>query len=257
MLNLLKALRQDEYGVILSAEIVIVGTVLVIGVMTGMACLQKSINNELGDLAKAFDSIDQSYSFSGHRKAGGYNGSGDCCAFTAGSAFMNNECNTNVCRNDIIGCEGQEMLHSGSCSTCGSCGGQCGDGGVCGSCGAAGFSDSNRPNCVSTGVPNMKVTEYPGTSFVPRTSNEGKSALRFPELETQSPVHQLGQPTGPTFEPDRDLGLPRPLHGVDQAEQRGTVQPIVPDSAARNEPLRPVPQDQPLPELKQSEPEQY
>ena len=246
MLNLLKALRQDEYGVILSAEIVIVGTVLVIGVMTGMACLQKSINNELGDLAKAFDSIDQSYSFSGHRKAGGYNGSGDCCAFTAGSAFMNNECNTNVCRNDIIGCEGQEMLHSGSCGTCGSCGGQCGDGGVCGSCGAAGFSDSNRPNCVSTGVPNMKVTEYPGTSFVPRTSNEGKSALRFPELETQSPVHQLGQPTGPTFEPDRDLGLPRSLHGVDQAEQR----------AARNEPLRPVPQDQPLPELKQSEPEQ-
>ena len=102
----------------------------------------------------------------------------------------------------------------------------------------------------------MKVTEYPGTSFVPRTSNEGKSALRFPELETQSPVHQLGQPTGPTFEPDRDLGLPRPLHGVDQAEQRGTVQPIVPDSAARTEPLRPVPQDQPLPELKQSEPEQ-
>ena len=253
MLNLLKAFRRDEHGVILSAEIVIVGTVLVIGVMTGMACLQKSVNNELGDLAKAFDSIDQSYSFSGHRKAGRSNGSGDCCAFTAGSAFVNNECNANVCQNDIIGCEGQVMLHSESCGTCSSCGGQCSDGGVCGSCGTAGFSDSNRPDCVSTGVPNMKVTEYPGTSVVPRTTNEGKSALRFPELESQPPVHELGQPPGPTLEPDCDPGILGPLHEVDQTEPGGPVQPNAPDSATTNEPLLPVPQNQPLPVVPPSE----
>jgi hypothetical protein len=58
MLNLLKALRQDEYGVILSAEIVIAGTVLVLGVLTGMVCLQRSVNGELGDLAKAIDCMD-------------------------------------------------------------------------------------------------------------------------------------------------------------------------------------------------------
>lgn len=266
MLNLLKALRQDEHGVILSAEIVIVGTVLVIGVMTGMVCLQKSVNGELGDLAKAIDSIDQSYSFSGHRKARGFNGHGDCCAFTAGSAFANNECNTNPCNTDLIGCESHTMLHSG---TCGSCGGQCGSGGVCGSCGLSGTANcgnANRPNCVSTGVPNMKVTEYPGTSEVPRTSNAGKSPVRFPELEAQPNLfppgphvpmhiqppleghphdgevhpHSSGHPHGDIHHPGPD-GPPRP-HG--------------PPGAETNEPLRPIPQEQPLPVTPKPEPEQ-
>ena len=188
MLNLLKALRQDEHGVVLSAEIVIVGTVLVIGLMTGMACLQKSVNSGLGDLAQAIDNIDQSYSFSGHRNAGGDYGTGSCFAFTAGSAFMNNECSANTCQNDIAGWEGQIILQPGGCGTCGSCGEQCGVSGVCGSCGfsgSAGHGNAYRPDSLSTGVPKMKVTEYPGTSNVPRTTNEGRSALRFPELRGQ------------------------------------------------------------------------
>ena len=53
MMNLLKALRQDEYGVILSTEIVIIGSLLVIGLITGLTCLQKSVNGELQDLAGA------------------------------------------------------------------------------------------------------------------------------------------------------------------------------------------------------------
>ncbi len=298
MLNLLKALRQDEHGVILSAEIVIVGTVLVIGLMTGLVCLQKSVNSELGDFAKAIDSIDQSYSFSGHRKAGGYHGTGNCCAFTAGSAFRNNECNTNVCQNDIVSCEGQMLLHSGSCGTCGSCGGQCGAGGVCGSCGLSGAAcgDALRPDCVSTGVPNMKVTEYPGTSNVPRTSNAGRSPLRFPELEARPNVHQSGHPMGPGFELDSRPAPHEPLQGADHQEQfieertpqshspidrhpplegrphngeihprgefhqpgprgpHGPGQPPMPGSGDTHERLRPVPQDQPLPETPRSEP---
>ena len=244
MLNLLRTLRKDEHGVILSAEIVIVGTVLVIGVMTGMVCLQKSVNSELGDFAKAIDSIDQSYSFSGHRKAGGHHGTGYCCAFTAGSAFRNNECNTNVGHNDIVGCEGQIMLHSGSCGTCGSCGGQCGASGICGSCGlsgAAGYGNANRPDCVSTGVPNMKVTEYPGTSNVPRTTNEGTSALRFPELEAKPNGHQSECPVGPEFEQESLPGQHEHLQGVDHPG------PVI------DEQLRPIPQDQLLPGTPRSE----
>jgi len=291
MWKLLNALRQDEHGVILSAEIVIVGTVLVIGLMTGLACLQKSVNSELGDFAKAIDSIDQSYSFSGHRKTGGYYGAGagNCCAFTAGSAFRNNERNTNVCHNDIVGCEGQMLLHSECGGTCDSCGGQCGVGGVCGSCGlsgAAAWGDAIRPYSVDTGVPNMKVTEYPGTSNVPRTSNEGRSALRFPQLEGQPNVHQFGPPIGPGFEQDSYPGHHDYRQGMDQSEPfiqgrkplphgpihrhsplerrsndaevhpggafhqpspRRPRQRNVPDSTDSNEPLRPVPQDQPLP----------
>jgi hypothetical protein len=261
MLNLLKALRQDEHGVILSAEIVIVGTVLVIGLMTGLVCLQKSVNSELGDFARAIDSVDQSYSFSGHRKAGGFNGTGNCCAFTAGSAFSNNECNTNVCQNDIVGCEGQMMLHSGSCGTCGSCGGQCGSGGVCGSCGlsgAAACGDAIRPDCVSTGVPNMKVTEYPGTSNVPRTSNAGRSPLRFPELETRSNVPPSGHPTGSDFEMDSQPGQHEHLQGVEQSEQiidERTPEPHAPDSGVTNDQLSPIPPDPPAPGTPPSEPQ--
>ncbi|MBC7966280.1 MAG: hypothetical protein H7Z17_10190, partial [Fuerstia sp.] len=45
-----------------------------------------------------------------------------------------------------------------------------------------------------------KVTEYPGTSNVPRTSNAGKSPLRFPELEAQPNVYQSIHPAGPVFD---------------------------------------------------------
>ena len=251
MLNLLKALRQDEYGVILSAEIVIVGTVLVIGVMTGMVCLQKSVNSELGDLAKAIDSIDQSYSFSGHQKAGWLNGNGGCCAYTAGSSFRNNECNANVCQSDIIGFEGQQMLHSECAGVCGSCGSQYDGGGVCGACGTADSScqDAYRPDDISIDVPKMKVTEYPGTSNVPRSSsNAGKSAIRFPGIESERDSDEFGQPIGHEFELDN----PPALHERQEGQHAPAVNESAPatqrDTTDVNPPLRPIPEDQPLPE---------
>ena len=101
MLNLLKALRQDEYGVILSTEIVIIGSILVIGLITGLTCLQKSVNEELKDVAGAIGALDQSYSFSGHQKPGLV---GRCCAWTAGSSYLNCENGATSQRTDIIGC---------------------------------------------------------------------------------------------------------------------------------------------------------
>ncbi len=280
MLKLLKALRQDEYGVILSAEIVIVGTLLVLGVMTGMVCLQKSVNGELGDLAKAIDCMDQSYSFSGYRKAGAYGAYGNswgCGAFTAGSAFRNNECNT-ACTNDIVGCEGQNLQHGncGSCvscgSQCGSCGVQSGTGGVCSSCGhigAAVYHNSNRPNCVSTGVPRMKVTEYPGTDNVPRTSNAGRSPIRFPELEVQpfdpacrQPMPaveeyyfpeqhdhsavQSEQPVYPAEQHQDTHSLTQPQ--FENIQSDGPVPVSEPGAAESNESLRPIPETGPIPD---------
>ena len=275
MLNLLKALRQDEYGVILSAEIVMVGTVLVLGVLTGMVCLQKSVNGELGDLAKAIDCIDQTYSFSGHRKNGVYGNSGGCCAFTAGSAFNNNECNT-ACKNDLVGCEGQN-LQNGNCgntcgSQCGSCGGQYGTGGACSSCGhlgATGYRSPNRPNCVSTGVPKMKVTEYPGTDNVPRTSNAGRSPIRFPELEVQpfEPAYRQPMPAVeehyvPEQQHDHSALQSEQLTYPGEQHQDTHIQPQpqieslpphskaasdVPDASGSNESLRPIPETQPIP----------
>ncbi|MDA1229349.1 MAG: hypothetical protein O2856_01120 [Planctomycetota bacterium] len=275
MLKLLKALRQDEYGVILSAEIVVIGTVLVLGLLTGMVCLQKSINCELGDFAQAIDNIDQSYSFSGHRKAGNHNTSGFCCAFTAGSAFTNNECNI-LCKSDIIGCEGLYLQAGG----CGQCGGQCGAGGVCGSCGqrgTAGFPCDNRPNCVSTGVRNMRVTEYPGTNNVPRTSNPGKSPIRFPELEVQPvdpaccpplradlehwvPQQQLFPQDADSNQqvPERQIPLqlhPTYQHSPDAGHPQEQEFPAYPGADGSGGQLRPVPQTEPVPPIPIAEPQ--
>ena len=74
-----------EDGAILSAEIVLVGTVLVLGLITGLTCLQQSLTSELQDLAGAFGALDQSYCFSGHAKVGYCD---RICAYNSGSCFL-------------------------------------------------------------------------------------------------------------------------------------------------------------------------
>ena len=49
----MKNLWNDEDGVILSAEIVLIGTVLVIGMMVGLVELQVAVVGELSDLGDA------------------------------------------------------------------------------------------------------------------------------------------------------------------------------------------------------------
>lgn len=179
MLNLLKALRQDEYGVILSAEIVVVGSLLVIGLITGLTCLQQSVNGELKDLAGAVGSLDQSYSFSAHRKQGHGH---QCCAWTAGSSFANCEHKADRCT-DIVGCT-EPCGHStqgahGCCESsaspvvdvgvsCATCGGLAGGCGVCGGGVSAsgvlsvdGYQAPRKARCIESGVPKMKVSEWP------------------------------------------------------------------------------------------------
>ena len=177
MLNLLKALRQDENGVILSAEIVIIGSLLVVGLITGLTCLQQSVNGELKDLAGALGSLDQSYAYSAHRKQG----FGDqCCAWTAGSSYSNCEKKADNCT-DIIGCT--DICYGGSAgcckdqncagrpegsASCGTCGGRQGGCGTCGGYGrvSGGFSvDGYQPpqkaRCIESGVQKLRVSEWP------------------------------------------------------------------------------------------------
>lgn len=167
MLNLLKALRQDEYGVILSTEIVIIGSILVIGLITGLTCLQKSVNEELKDVASAIGALDQSYAFSGHQKPGLV---GRCCAWTAGSSYLNCEEGAAAFKTDFVGC-----CNNGTTSACGNCGscsncqsaavaapcGTCGKSSCGGRCGAVNIHQSSGSYDVETGVPNVRVTETP------------------------------------------------------------------------------------------------
>lgn len=71
-------LWKDEAGAILSAELVLLMTITVIGLIVGMRALAGAVNAELADLGSAIGRIDQSFS---------YGGATYCCATTVGSAF--------------------------------------------------------------------------------------------------------------------------------------------------------------------------
>ncbi len=81
---MLKKLWNDECGVILSAEIVIIGTILVIGMMVGLVELQCAVVAELSDIGDAIGNLDQSYQTSG---LSSYKSSGRIKAATYGSRY--------------------------------------------------------------------------------------------------------------------------------------------------------------------------
>ena len=55
MRQLLKKLIEDQAGMIISSEIVLVGTILVLGSMVGLASLSSAVTHELKDVAQACD----------------------------------------------------------------------------------------------------------------------------------------------------------------------------------------------------------
>ena len=65
MTNLLTRLREDEAGFIVSAELVIIATILVIGLIVGLAEVAFGVNEELEDVGSAVGSMNQSYQLSG------------------------------------------------------------------------------------------------------------------------------------------------------------------------------------------------
>ena len=81
---MLKSLWNDENGVILSAELVLIGTILVLGMIVGLVELQCSIVAELSDLSSAFGNLDQSYQVSGFAS---YKGNGRTKARTHGASY--------------------------------------------------------------------------------------------------------------------------------------------------------------------------
>lgn len=86
MKSLWQKLLADETGVVLSSEIVLVGTVGVLGMVVGLEAVSSAVNTELNDLASAFGTIDQTFNFRSISKPGhawvrgaGFNDQGDFC----------------------------------------------------------------------------------------------------------------------------------------------------------------------------------
>ena len=64
-MKLMQRLWNDEAGFVVSAELVLIATVLVIGMLVGLVTIRDQVVQELADVADAFSEVDQSYSFSG------------------------------------------------------------------------------------------------------------------------------------------------------------------------------------------------
>ncbi|MCA9179582.1 MAG: hypothetical protein KDB14_34235 [Planctomycetales bacterium] len=62
---MLKKLWNDEAGAVVSAEIMLVATILVIGMVVGLKSVRDSVLTELSDVAQAIANVDQSYSYTG------------------------------------------------------------------------------------------------------------------------------------------------------------------------------------------------
>jgi hypothetical protein len=65
MPHLLKQLHRDDAGFIVSAELVLIATICVLGLIVGLAEVCLNINNELEDVGSAFQCLQQSYGAEG------------------------------------------------------------------------------------------------------------------------------------------------------------------------------------------------
>lgn len=77
-MKLLKTFWSDEAGLVMSAELVMLGTVGVLGATVGLSAASTAINDEMVEFSHAIRSLDQSYHIEGHKS---------CRAWTAGSSY--------------------------------------------------------------------------------------------------------------------------------------------------------------------------
>ena len=85
----LRKLWNDDRGFVVSTELVLLATVLVVGLLVGMVSLRDGVVSELADVTQAVQSVNQSY---------GYDGLIGHNAATHGSTYVDlfDECDINV-----------------------------------------------------------------------------------------------------------------------------------------------------------------
>ena len=67
---MMRNLWKDEAGFIISAELVLVATIVVIGLIVGLVSLRNQVVQELVDVGQAIGSISQSFAYAGVAKHG-------------------------------------------------------------------------------------------------------------------------------------------------------------------------------------------
>ena len=100
--SIMRKLFNDEAGFIVSAELVLVLTIGVLGTVVGLASFRDAISTEMCDLASAFGAMDQTFNFRSLSKPGG-TAKGHGQVFGAGYADKTDDCDcvgvmfTDVC----------------------------------------------------------------------------------------------------------------------------------------------------------------
>ena len=83
----------DENGVVISAELILVLTLAVLAMVVGLSEVAIAVNTELNDLSNAFGALNQSYAITGFRKIWP-----KYVSFTVGTTFIDfiDDCDLNL-----------------------------------------------------------------------------------------------------------------------------------------------------------------
>jgi Flp pilus assembly pilin Flp len=89
-------LLRDEAGFIVSAELVLIATIVVIGLIVGLSEIQHSVVQELNDVGEAIGKLNQSYAYSGFSS---WKNCWEVKSFSSGSFFVDesDDCDCQQC----------------------------------------------------------------------------------------------------------------------------------------------------------------
>ena len=73
-MKLLKLLWLDQRGGVLSMELILLATVVVVGVLVGLATYRDAMVQEIGDTAAGISRLNQGYTFAAVTRVGAFNG---------------------------------------------------------------------------------------------------------------------------------------------------------------------------------------
>lgn len=109
--TLLRQFWHDQSGFVLTAELVLISTLLVLGLIVGLSEVQTAVVGELADVGTAIGSLNQSYSYRGMISQSTFFGWG-VKAYTAGSAFndLRDECDADLAMSCAFSLDGTSSL---------------------------------------------------------------------------------------------------------------------------------------------------
>ena len=98
---MLMNLLNDESGVIISAEIVLVLTIAVLAMIVGLTEVAVAVNTELNDVSNAIGALNQSYIVTGFRSQS----QGKLKSYVSGTCFVDavDDCDTNTTCDIVAG----------------------------------------------------------------------------------------------------------------------------------------------------------